>query len=701
MTCWPPCSPFCECIDGDCRPSMIQINAVRLKMLDGRYLVASGGGGASTGGKGAALIASTGGSLQWRTFLFTPPSMWPFASGDALSLAVCDSDWNASGNLVRVYHTGIRRKVPVSDVERFFFGQLYTDSYVLGGTDGGVFVNSGFSAGYPAYGYSGSDPLETEFSIIKVSGSASGTILDGDTVIIRIAQSYNDYGPFFFRVNASGSVEGDGADLGVPGGFAATPFIVEFLEVKGGGVGPRPNPVICRKCATVSVTVTDAGSHNPLPSAAVKASGTLDNQPFLLTGRNFGNGVFTFAIRTRAGLREICVPAGEISLLVTDERHELFSGPVTVPATGGINVPVALVCTKVSGFVVYDTVPPTPVSLATVWLKDSQGQVVDMVDVNPDGTFTFQCVKQGVISIGEDFADTLAPFVVGPEGKSGIVLVEHIHCGNVDGHARDDGGLPIENVNVAVVGTGKTASTDAAGYYNIPCVPAGLHKVKAIKSGYIQVPAQVAQLPNTNVPTTGTVTQDLKLRRTQLAIWNTGVDANNSPLGPGDPDPHWNVVRGPGVTAPQKALVLTNPSPLYYAPADSRWISLTADGIPGGPGDLTFRLDFDLSGFDPASVTIEGAWGVDNNGTITINGSSPNLSPPIGTGTPPIGTGILSMSGDSFGNFNSEHPFTISSGFVTGMNFLEVQVANFGIPGADNPTGFNVTKLMIRGTRLP
>ena len=92
---------------------------------------------------------------------------------------------------------------------------------------------------------------------------------------------------------------------------------------------------------------------------------------------------------------------------------------------------------------------------------------------------------------------------------------------------------------------------------------------------------------------------------------------------------------------------------------------------------------------------------MDNNGTVTINGSSPNLSPPIGTGTPPIGTGILSMSGDSVGNFDSEHPFTISSGFVTGMNFLEVQVANSGIPDPDNPTGLNVTKLVIRGTRLP
>ena len=351
MACWPPCSPFCECIDDDCRPSMIRINAVRLKMLDGRYLVASGGGGASTGGKGAALMASTGGPLQWRTFLFTPPSMWPFASGDAFSLAVCDSDWNASSNLVRVYHTGIRRKVPESDAERFFFGQRYIDSYVLGGTDGGVFVTSGFSAGYPAY--SGSDPLETEFSIIKVSGAATGAINDGDMVCIRIAQSYTDYGPFLFRVNASGFVDGDGTDLGLPGGFAATPFIVEFLEVKGGGVGPRPNPVICRQCATVSVTVTDAGSHNPLPQATVKASGSLENQPFVLTGRHFGSGVFTFAYRTRPGLREICVPAGEISVLVTEERHESFSGPVSVPATGGINVPIALVCTKVSGFVVY------------------------------------------------------------------------------------------------------------------------------------------------------------------------------------------------------------------------------------------------------------------------------------------------------------------------------------------------------------
>ena len=249
-------------------------------------------------------------------------------------------------------------------------------------------------------------------------------------------------------------------------------------------------------------------------------------------------------------------------------------------------------------------------TFATVWLKDSQGMVVDMVDVDSYGSFTFQCVKQGVASVGEDFANSLPPFVVGPEGRSGIVLVEHINCGNVDGHATDDGGLPIDNVNVAVVSTMKTALTDAAGYYNIPCLPAGLHKVKAIKSGYIQVPAQVAQLPNTNIPTTGTVTQDLKLRRTQLAIWNTGVDANSAPLAPGDPDPHWNLVNGPGVTAPQKAVVLTNPSPLYYAPADSRWISLTADAIPAAREILRSGwISISLDSTQPQSQSRErGAW---------------------------------------------------------------------------------------------
>jgi hypothetical protein len=47
MSCWPPCSAWCECIDNTCRPTPVTINAVRFSMPepDGRHLQAANGGG--------------------------------------------------------------------------------------------------------------------------------------------------------------------------------------------------------------------------------------------------------------------------------------------------------------------------------------------------------------------------------------------------------------------------------------------------------------------------------------------------------------------------------------------------------------------------------------------------------------------------------------------------------------------------------
>jgi hypothetical protein len=102
--------------------------------------------------------------------------------------------------------------------------------------------------------------------------------------------------------------------------------------------------------------------------------------------------------------------------------------------------------------------------------------------------------------------------------------------------------------------------------------------------------------------------------------------------------------------------------------ADSMWIGQDAAGSGDVGSPYTFRLSFDLTGFDPASVRITGAWGVDNNGDITLNGQVPT------------GMGTFSLSGADMDNFNVEHDFTITGGFVAGMNTLDIQVTNTGGP---------------------
>ena len=112
-------------------------------------------------------------------------------------------------------------------------------------------------------------------------------------------------------------------------------------------------------------------------------------------------------------------------------------------------------------------------------------------------------------------------------------------------------------------------------------------------------------------------------RADQIPIFNTGVDASGAPLSGGSADPHWSVVAGPDITSPTPGEVLTNPSGLYASSADSQWIWVNADGSGSTASPYTFRLTFDLTGLNASTATISGAWGVNNEGVIQLNGATP------------------------------------------------------------------------------
>jgi hypothetical protein len=170
---------------------------------------------------------------------------------------------------------------------------------------------------------------------------------------------------------------------------------------------------------------------------------------------------------------------------------------------------------------------------------------------------------------------------------------------------------------------------------------------------------------------------------TMPRVWNTGDDFNAMPLTPGALDRHWELVAGPGVAVPQPAVVVAeqHPGGAYFPSTDSTWIwqDVAGSGDVGSP--YTFRLQVDLSGLDPWSVTIGGAWGVDNDGTILLNGQAPT------------GTGTFSLTNAAHDNYNVAHPFSITGGFVAGLNTLDILVTN-----ADGPAALNVTGLTLRGT---
>lgn len=144
-------------------------------------------------------------------------------------------------------------------------------------------------------------------------------------------------------------------------------------------------------------------------------------------------------------------------------------------------------------------------------------------------------------------------------------------------------------------------------------------------------------------------------------LFNTGTDASNVALvgGNGVVDPHYSIFSStsPGF-AGQQAVTFQC---CYVAnDANSRWVSLSADGSPGS--NVTFyRLSFSLAGLDPTTAVITGSGGTDNAGRIFLNG---------------VDTGI------NIDGFGSLVPFMLNSGFVAGTNTLDFRVSDFGPPTA-------------------
>ena len=170
-----------------------------------------------------------------------------------------------------------------------------------------------------------------------------------------------------------------------------------------------------------------------------------------------------------------------------------------------------------------------------------------------------------------------------------------------------------------------------------------------------------------------------------LSVYNTGVDDSGAPLAPGADDTHWILVPTSDAVPPPPVVVTDqHPLGLYFTSADSMWIWANASGsaVVGTP--YTYRLDFDLTGFDPATATISGAWGVDNIGKILLNGAAP------------VGTGTFALTTVSTATFNTAYSFSINGGFTAGVNSLEVEVTDAG-----NPAAFNVSGLTVVAAAVP
>jgi hypothetical protein len=171
-----------------------------------------------------------------------------------------------------------------------------------------------------------------------------------------------------------------------------------------------------------------------------------------------------------------------------------------------------------------------------------------------------------------------------------------------------------------------------------------------------------------------------------IPLYNTGVDDAGLRLPGGSVDPHWQIVSGPGSGYPAPAIVVTNQHPggNYFETLDSTWIWVAANGTGSVGSPYAFRVQFDLTGYDLDSLSISGAWGADNTANMFLNGASP------------IGSGTFSLPNVVLDSHNALHSFSISGGFVAGLNSLEIQVVD-----ARNPGGLNVSGLIGQANAVP
>lgn len=156
-----------------------------------------------------------------------------------------------------------------------------------------------------------------------------------------------------------------------------------------------------------------------------------------------------------------------------------------------------------------------------------------------------------------------------------------------------------------------------------------------------------------------------------VSVFNTGV----TPTGlaaDGAVDSNYTLIGSadPAFPGPNAFVVDSNMFPFPYWLSDgpnSKWIAPQADEFNfDPPGTYTYSTTFNLTGKVASGAVLNGQCATDNTGVINLNGI-------------PIG---------SCANFNVWTPFAASSGFVSGVNTLDIVVTNSG--STPSPTGLRV-----------
>lgn len=159
-------------------------------------------------------------------------------------------------------------------------------------------------------------------------------------------------------------------------------------------------------------------------------------------------------------------------------------------------------------------------------------------------------------------------------------------------------------------------------------------------------------------------------------LFNTGVDNAGVPLAEDVVDPHYGIVfpfAGVAYAATSAGgYPVGGNFPVWIGDTStSAWISPFTDTL-GPPGQkYSYVTTFTLDPAEVSTFVLCGLWTGDDGGLgddIWINGISTGLS--------------------AIGGFNSWTPFSITSGFLPGLNTLQFDMVNRGV--IDGPTGIRV-----------
>jgi hypothetical protein len=162
-------------------------------------------------------------------------------------------------------------------------------------------------------------------------------------------------------------------------------------------------------------------------------------------------------------------------------------------------------------------------------------------------------------------------------------------------------------------------------------------------------------------------------------LFNTGVDESGAVLPDDAVDPHYILTFNPDGGSTEARVEDSTRFPIVAGPwvantATSKWIGPRLFTEQSAGGDYVYTLTFDLTGLEAATAIVNGNWATDNGGTdILINGSP---------------TGITSPG---FGSFTA---FTISSGFIDGLNTLQFLVNNSAL-------GYTGLRVELSGVAVP